>query len=103
MLCLRNPGFVAYLRSLLSVQKLCIRHITKGHTLNVTLDIIQKYRIGKPDWRRKDRQLNLDNQVITLHLVSESRIMKGGRELLVIMHPLDAGRCLCQKQCLFQN
>ena len=78
--------------------KWCIRHITKDHTLNAALDVIKKYKIGKSDWRRKDRQLNLDSQVITLHFVSGSRIMKGGRELLVIKHPLCTGRCLCQKQ-----
>lgn len=48
-------GFALWLISnlLCLSSKLCLRHITKDHTLNVALDIIKKYRIGKSDGGRK--------------------------------------------------
>lgn len=81
--------------------KVHIRHITKTLTLNVALDIIKKYKVSKSGWRKKKKKarlLNLDNQVITLHLVAAPAMMEGGRELWLIKHPLCAECGLCQKQ-----
>lgn len=72
--------------------KLHIRYITKGHTLNVALDVIKKHRIGKSDWRGENRLLSLDTEIITLLLVTVPRMIKEGKELLLIKHPLCAGR-----------
>lgn len=49
-------------------RRLRIRYITEAHTLNAALDMIKKYKVSKSDWRKKNRLLTLDSQVITLHL-----------------------------------
>lgn len=59
--------------------------------MNVALDVIKKHSIGKSDWRGKNRLLSLDTEIITLRLVTVPRMIKEGKELLLMKHPLCAG------------
>lgn len=93
---------MAYLPSRLS-SKLRIRHITKDHTLNVALDIIKKYRIGKSNQREENRLLNLESQIITLHRAAAPRMKKEGKELWLVKHPLCAGYFVSSEAALHSN